>query len=106
MKPGARDQRHQILICGDELRELKRHTYSMVEAFGLDNKIDIAHRPIAPGRKLLAADKLVSAGSASSGLSPIWANRRRGKGESCDSMKPNRTAALTVCGYIMGTQDS
>lgn len=40
MKPGSRDQSHQILICGDELRELKRHTYSMVEAFGLDNKIE------------------------------------------------------------------
>ncbi len=40
MKPGSRDQRHQILICGDELRELKRRTYSMVEAFGLDTKIE------------------------------------------------------------------
>jgi hypothetical protein len=39
MKPGARDHRHRLLI-GDELRELKRHTGSMAEAFGLDRKID------------------------------------------------------------------
>ena len=40
MKPGARDHRHKVLICGDELRELKRHTCAMAEAFGLDAKID------------------------------------------------------------------
>ena len=40
MKPGPRDHRHKLLICGDELRELKRHTYAMAEAFGLDGKID------------------------------------------------------------------
>ncbi len=40
MKPGSRDQQHKLLICGDELRELKRHTYSMAEAFGLDTKIE------------------------------------------------------------------
>jgi hypothetical protein len=40
MKPGARDHRHRLLITGDELRALKRHTYSMVEAFGLDRKIE------------------------------------------------------------------
>ncbi len=40
MTPGSRDQRHQILIFGDELRERKRCTYTMVEAFGLDTKID------------------------------------------------------------------
>ena len=40
MKPGSRDHRHKLLICGDELRELKRHTYAMAEAFGLDAKIE------------------------------------------------------------------
>lgn len=40
MKPGPRDHRHKLLICGDELRELKRHTGAMAEAFGLDAKID------------------------------------------------------------------
>ncbi len=40
MKPGSQDQQHKLLICGDELRELKRHTYSMAEAFGLDTKIE------------------------------------------------------------------
>ena len=40
MKPGPRDHRHKLLICGDELRELKRHTYAMAEAFGLDAKIE------------------------------------------------------------------
>jgi len=40
MKPGPRDHRHKLLICDDELRELKRHTYAMAEAFGLDAKID------------------------------------------------------------------
>jgi hypothetical protein len=39
MKPGSGDQRHQLLITGDELRELKRHTWSMAEAFDLDEKI-------------------------------------------------------------------
>ena len=40
MKPGRRDIRHKVLITGDELRELKRHTGSMAEAFGLDRKIE------------------------------------------------------------------
>ncbi len=40
MKPGPRDHRHKLRICGDELRELKRHTYAMAEAFGLDAKIE------------------------------------------------------------------
>jgi hypothetical protein len=40
MKPGSRDIRHKLLITGDELQELKRHTYSMAEAFGLDRKIE------------------------------------------------------------------
>src|ERR1017187_9282932 len=40
MKPCSGDIRHKILITGDELRELKRHTGSMAEAFGLDRKIE------------------------------------------------------------------
>jgi hypothetical protein len=40
MKPERRDVRHKVLITGDELRELKRHTGSMAEAFGLDRKIE------------------------------------------------------------------
>ena len=48
MKPGRRDIRHKVLITGDELRELKRHTGSMAEAFGLDRKIEAykGSRPI------------------------------------------------------------
>src|SRR5438309_7671060 len=30
----------KVLISGDELRELKRHTGAMAEAFGLDRKIE------------------------------------------------------------------
>jgi len=40
MKPCSGDIRHKVLITGDELRELKRHTGSMAEAFGLDSKIE------------------------------------------------------------------
>ena len=40
MKPGRRDIPHKVLVTGDELRELKRHTGSMAEAFGLDSKIE------------------------------------------------------------------
>ena len=40
MKPGSRDIRHKVLITGDELRELKRHVFSMAESFGLDRKIE------------------------------------------------------------------
>ena len=40
MKPGRRDIQHKVRITGDELRELKRHTGSMAEAFGLDPKIE------------------------------------------------------------------
>lgn len=39
MKPCSGDIRHKVLITGDELRELQRHAYSLVEAFGLDRKI-------------------------------------------------------------------
>jgi hypothetical protein len=40
MKPLPGDHRHRLLITGDELRELKRHTGAMAEAFGLDRKIN------------------------------------------------------------------
>ena len=40
MKPGRRDKRYKILITGRELAELKRFSCSMVEAFGLDRRID------------------------------------------------------------------
>ncbi len=40
MKPGSRDHRHRLKMSGDELRELKRHTAAMGEAFGLDRKIE------------------------------------------------------------------
>src|SRR5437773_3302787 len=40
MKPLPGDHRHRLLISGDELRELQRHTDSMAEAFGLDRKIE------------------------------------------------------------------
>lgn len=40
MKPLSGDHRHRLLITGDELRELKRHTWAMAEAFGLDRKIE------------------------------------------------------------------
>ena len=40
MKPGPRDYRHKLLIGGEELLELKRHTHAMAEAFGLDTKIE------------------------------------------------------------------
>ena len=47
MKPGSRDIRHKLLISGDELEELKRHAYAMVEAFGLDRKI-LAYKGTRP----------------------------------------------------------
>ena len=40
MKPGPRDRRHRIRVSGAELRELKRHTHLMCEAFGLDRRIE------------------------------------------------------------------
>lgn len=40
MKPGSRDKRYQILITGQELDELKRFSGDMVEAFGLDRRIE------------------------------------------------------------------
>lgn len=40
MKPGSKDIKLNILISGDELVELQRHTYQMAEAFGLDMRIE------------------------------------------------------------------
>jgi len=40
MKQGSKDKKIQILISGEELSELKRHTVSMAEAFGLDRRIE------------------------------------------------------------------
>ncbi len=40
MKPGRRDRRYPILITGLELEELKRFTWNMAEAYGLDRRID------------------------------------------------------------------
>jgi hypothetical protein len=40
MKPLPGDHRHRLLISGVELQELKRHTGSMAEAFGVDRKIE------------------------------------------------------------------
>ncbi len=40
MKPGPKDIKLEILISGKELSELKRHSCQMVEAFGLDRRIE------------------------------------------------------------------
>jgi hypothetical protein len=40
MKPGPNDVKLTILITRDELHELKRFTIDMVEAFGLDRRIE------------------------------------------------------------------
>jgi len=40
IKPGSRDIKVNMLITGEELDELQRHTWSMVEAFGLDRRIE------------------------------------------------------------------
>jgi hypothetical protein len=48
MKPGPNDVKLALLITGDELHELKRFTIDMVEAFGLDGRIEAysGKRPI------------------------------------------------------------
>ena len=40
MKPGSRDIKVKMLIAGEELEELQKHTWSMCEAFGLDRRIE------------------------------------------------------------------
>lgn len=40
MKPGSRDVTVSILITGEELEELKKHTWSMAEAFDFDRRIE------------------------------------------------------------------
>ena len=40
MKPGSKDKKIEILITGEELSELKRYSWQMVEAFGLDKRIE------------------------------------------------------------------
>ena len=40
MRPGSKDKRYYILITGQELIELKKYTYLMAEAYGLDRKIE------------------------------------------------------------------
>ncbi|WP_289022482.1 hypothetical protein [Desulfobacter postgatei] len=40
MKPGSKDKKIKISISGKELSELQRHTWLMVEAFGLDRRIE------------------------------------------------------------------
>ncbi|MBT3368761.1 MAG: hypothetical protein HN416_16560 [Nitrospina sp.] len=40
IKPGSRDIKVKMLIDGEELEELQKHTWSMVEAFGLDSRIE------------------------------------------------------------------
>ena len=40
MKPGSRDIKLPVLISGEELSELQRHSLHMVEAFGLDRRIE------------------------------------------------------------------
>ncbi len=40
MKTRPRDIKVKMLITGDELTELQRHTWQMAEAFGLDSRIE------------------------------------------------------------------
>lgn len=40
MKLGSRDRKYHILITGEELKELKKYTWAMIEAFGLDHKVE------------------------------------------------------------------
>jgi hypothetical protein len=40
MKPGSKDRKYEILITGMELEELRKQTPQMVEAFGLDRRIE------------------------------------------------------------------
>jgi len=40
MKPGSGDKQAKLLITGRELDELKKLTWQMADAFGLDGRID------------------------------------------------------------------
>jgi hypothetical protein len=40
MRPGRNDKRYYILIDGQELVELKKYTWAMAEAYGLDTRIE------------------------------------------------------------------
>lgn len=40
MKPGSNDKKYYIVIAGQELIELKKYTWAMAEAYGLDTKIE------------------------------------------------------------------
>jgi hypothetical protein len=40
LKPRPKDKKLYILITGEELSELQRHTWQMAEAFGLDQRIE------------------------------------------------------------------
>jgi hypothetical protein len=40
MKPGSKDIKLEILISDKELSELKRYSWQMAEAFGLDRRIE------------------------------------------------------------------
>ena len=48
MKPGPKDTRYRVLIIGRELEELKKHTWMIAEAFGLDRSIELyqGKRPV------------------------------------------------------------
>ena len=48
MKPGPKDTPYRVLITGRELEELKKHTWQMAEALGLDRRIEMyqGKRPI------------------------------------------------------------
>ena len=47
MKPGSKDKKIKILITGEELSELKRFSWEMTGAFGLDGRIErYRKRPI------------------------------------------------------------
>jgi hypothetical protein len=39
MRPGKKDKRYYILIAGEELVELKKYTWAMAEAYGLDMRL-------------------------------------------------------------------
>ena len=40
MKTSPRDKQYKILIDGQQLKELKKFTWSMAESFGLDRRIE------------------------------------------------------------------